>query len=88
MRQNNSAIGRNWGNGEPGNQARKKRRYKTAAEFGWDTSKLQKITLFQARYAPLQRTTVHPELSRMCANFRKTFEIAGFPGNFGTSPSE
>lgn len=42
---------------------------KTAAEFGWDTSKLQKITLFQAHSAPLQRTTVRHHLSRKRANF-------------------
>jgi len=42
---------------------------KTAAEFGWDTSKLQKITLFQARNAPLQRTTVRHDISRKRANF-------------------
>ncbi|MDG4721287.1 MULTISPECIES: hypothetical protein [Thalassospira] len=42
---------------------------KTAAEFGWDTSKLQKITLFQARNAPLQRTTVHDNISRKRASF-------------------
>lgn len=40
-------------------QARKKRRKNPPLSFGWDTSKLQKITLFQAhRSAPLQRTTV------------------------------
>jgi hypothetical protein len=42
---------------------------KTAAEFGWDTSKLQKITLFQARNAPLQRTTVRDNISRKRASF-------------------
>ncbi len=60
---------------------KKKAAGKTAAEFGWDTSKLQKITLFQARNAPLQRTTVRYRQSMKRANFCRTQEtpyLSGF----------
>ncbi|WP_156111583.1 hypothetical protein [Thalassospira australica] len=66
--------------------ARKKRRYSTAAEFGWDTSKLQKITLFQARNAPLQRTTVHHDLSRKRAKFSETKKAWVFGHSERTTP--
>jgi hypothetical protein len=51
---------------------------KTAAEFGWDTSKLQKITLFQAQDAPLQRTTVRSHICIGCASFWHHLKIAEF----------
>jgi hypothetical protein len=45
---------------------------KSPLSFGWDTSKLQKITLFQARRsAPLHRTTVRYNLCRYRASFGK-----------------
>ncbi|WP_286792283.1 hypothetical protein [Thalassospira sp. UBA4513] len=66
---------------------KKKAAVKTAAEFGWDTSKLQKITLFQARDAPLQRTTVHAVISRMRANFINPSKNRGFSGNSGRHPT-
>ena len=41
-----------------------------AVSFGWDTSKLQKITLFQAhRSEPLHRTTVRCYICRYRASF-------------------
>jgi len=72
-----------WGSQKSG---KKKAAVKTAAEFGWDTSKLQKITLFQARNAPLQRTTVHAAISRMHANFIIPLKNLGFSGNSGRHP--
>ncbi|MCC9625514.1 hypothetical protein LPB41_27900 [Thalassospira sp. MA62] len=45
---------------------KKKAAVKTAAEFGWDTSKLQKITLFQAPSAPAKNNCPQRHKQKAC----------------------
>jgi hypothetical protein len=54
---------RNWNDLKSGKE---KSGGKTAAEFGWDTSKLQKITLFQAQSAPAKNNCPLQTMHRAC----------------------
>ncbi|RCK45356.1 MULTISPECIES: hypothetical protein [Thalassospira] len=58
---------RNWNDLKSGKE---KSGGKTAAEFGWDTSKLQKITLFQAQSAPAKNNCPQSYKQEACQLFK------------------